>query len=171
MHAHHRADLVDAVAAGVDHDLRADVALGRVHGPAVILMLGEAGDWRVAMHLGPPGLAGAPGQRLTQLRRVDVAVQRIPEPADQVTGLQKRMATYAFIRVDHLELNPPHAPPRHRGEVAIAVHLLRSVGQANAAGAMVVVDRIIGIVGQLLVEPDRMAFQPTMVWVMPKFVT
>ena len=53
-----------------------------------------------------------------------------------------------------------HAP-RHARKVAVAVHLrLRVLASLNAAVGVVVVDRVIRVVRQLLVEVDRVGLQP-----------
>ena len=77
MHAHHRAHLVDTIAACIDDDLAGDVALVCMHGPAVIPMLGEASHGGMTIDFGPC-CARTPRERLTELRRVDIAIQRIP---------------------------------------------------------------------------------------------
>ena len=110
MHTHHRADLVHAVAAGVNDDLGFNVAFVGVDNPAIVGPLGQPRDRRLAIDLGPC-LARVKGQRLTKLRGVDVAILSIPETANQVVGGDQRMAAGAFGGVDDLEM---HAhPPRH----------------------------------------------------------
>lgn len=43
--------------------------------------------------------------------------------------------------------------------MAIAIHLRRRIGQTDATIAVVIVDRVIRVVGQVLVKRDGMAFQ------------
>ena len=157
LHAHHRGDFVDPVAAGVYHDLAVDVARLGVHGPAVVAALGQPGHRRLRAQLGA-GAAGAACERVAQLRGVDVAVERIPQRADNALRRDQRVAPPAFLRVDHLVLHP-HAA-RHRGEVAVGVHLRLGVGDAHAAVGVVVVDRMLGILGEVAVEADGVALQP-----------
>ena len=77
MHTHHRADLIHAIAASIHHNIAVNIAMFGVYCPCVIAMLRQGCYRRVAIHLGP-GFAGASGQGLTQLCRINVAVQRIP---------------------------------------------------------------------------------------------
>ena len=157
MHAHHRADLVAAIAACVHDDLGADVALFGVHGPTVVLMLSEPRHRRMAIDL-RPGIPRASRQCLTQLRRVNIAIQRVPEAANQIVRRDQRMPPRAFCGIDHLEMHIH--PARHRGEMAIALHLRLGIGQPDATIAMMIIDRIVGILCQFLVEVDRMRLQP-----------
>ena len=156
MHPHHGADFVHPIAAGVDDNLRVDFAPGRGDDPAVVGQLAQRGDGGLAMDFGP-GKARAAGQRLAQLRRVDVAIQRVPEPADKGVGGNQRVAAGAFGGVDDLEMHP-HAT-RHRRKVAIAIHLCLRVGQPDAAVGVVVGDGILRVLRQFLVQRDRVAFQ------------
>ena len=157
MNPHHRADLVHPVATGIDHDFGVDIALFGMNGPAVIPVLRQPGHRRMAVDLGP-GLAGTPGERLAQLRRVDVTVKRIPQPPDQIVGRNQRVPARAFSCVDHLEIDT-HAAC-HRGKMPVALHLRLGVGEADASVGMVIVDRIVRIGGKLAIERDRMALQP-----------
>ena len=85
MHPHHAADLVHPVTAGVDHDIAVDVAMFGVDRPSVVFVLRQGGDRRVAIDLSP-GLARVKSQSLTELGRINVTVERIPKPAQQVLG-------------------------------------------------------------------------------------
>ena len=156
LHAHHRTDLVAAVAAGIDDLVRADVALRRVHDPAVVRLLREARHGRMAMHLGA-GLAGTAGERLAQLCGVDVAVERIPQRTQHLVGVQQRVAPPAFGGIEQLELHA-HAA-RQAQEVRVAIEMILGMRQPEAAGSVMVVDRVVRIVGQLLVERDRVRLQ------------
>lgn len=157
VHTHHRAHLVHAVAARVHHDIAIHVAAVGVHRPGVIRVLGQPGDGGVAVDLGV-GAARAARQRLAQRSGVDIAVVAIPKPAQQVVGGNQRMPAGAFGGVDDLELHA-HAA-RHRGEVAVSVHLRGGVGQTDAAVAVAIADGIVGIVAQFAIKRDRMTFQP-----------
>ena len=68
------------------------------------------------------------------------------------------MPPRAFLRVDHLERDAHTFG--HAREMPVAIHLGFGIGKTDATVAMVVIDRIIGIFGEFLVKPDRMAFQP-----------
>jgi hypothetical protein len=103
------------------------------------------------------GIAGAAGQSLTELCRIDISVHGIPKPAKQVVRRNQRMPAGAFFGVYDLEVNVH--PACHRGKMAISLHLFFGVGQPDAAVAVVIVDRIIRIIRQLFVQADRMRFQ------------
>ena len=156
MNPHHRAHFIHAVPTGVDHDLTVNVAVFGVNCPTVIGMLGEGGDRAIAINLGT-GLAGAPGKSLTELGRVDISVQRIPQAPDQIVRGDQRVTPGAFFGINHLKMHIHSA--RHRRKMAIAVHLCLGVCQTNAAIAVMIIDGIFGVVCQFLVKIDGMGFQ------------
>ena len=82
---------------------------------------------------------------------------RVPQGAEQVVRRDQRVAALALRRVDHLEVHP-HALGL-RDEVVIAVEVILRRRQPDAAGAIVIVDRIIGVGCQLAIEPDRMRLE------------
>ena len=89
--ADQRHDLARPVAGGVDHDLGADrLALVGADQPLAGAAAGEAGDAGEALDPAA-GLAGEARIGLGQLRRVDVAVERVPERALEVVRLQERV--------------------------------------------------------------------------------
>ena len=67
------------------------------------------------------------------------------------------MTPRTFSRIQYFKLNI-HAP-RHRGKVAIPLHLFLGVGKANTAVAVVVIYWVIRIGSQVFVQVDRMGFQ------------
>ena len=104
-----------------------------------------------AEHAGVPVNCGATltralGECLRQLRRIDVAVARIPESGTYAVELEKRMARPDFRRRQQLELDPLRA--RLRDHVPELVHPVGGVRQAQAAG-LVIVD----LVADFLREP------------------
>ena len=143
VHTHHRAHFIDAVAAGVHHDFAGDVALLCVHGPAIILVLGQADHRGIAIDFGA-SVTGTTRERLAQGRGVDVAIIAIPKPAKQVVGGNKRVTAGAFCGVDDFKLNA-HAAG-HRRKVTVAVHLRFGVGQTNTAITVAIADRVIHVV-------------------------
>ena len=157
MHAHHGPNLIHAVATGIHNNLTIDITFGCMHSPAVILMLGEAGDSRMTINFGA-GFAGTTRQRLTKLGRVNIPVQRIPEPANQIFSGNERMAAGAFFCINHFEIHTH--PLGHRGEMSISLHLAFGIGKTDTAISMMIINRIIRICGQLIIEGDRMALQP-----------
>jgi hypothetical protein len=97
-HHHHRhgapaeglepfADALGVVAGGVHHDLAADVALFGMDDPLAVLAA-DAGGGAEAQDRGAQ-VARALGQRLGQLRGVDVAIGGVVERALQVMGLDE----------------------------------------------------------------------------------
>ena len=157
VHAHHRADFVHTVAAGVDHHVAIDVALGGFDGPGVVRVLLQPRHSGVAVDLGT-GFARPAGQRLTQLGGVDVPVERIPKAAHQILGRNQRVTARALFGVDDLKVHVHTA--RHAGKVMVAFHLRLRVGEPDTAVGVVVVDGIVWVIGEFLVEVDRMGLQP-----------
>ena len=154
--AHHGADLVAAITAGIDHFFALDVALGGVDAPGAVALLGQARDRREALNLraGPPGTLD---ERLAELCRVDIAIQRIPKRTQQLLGRDQGMAAVAFLGVDQLEV---HAHTlRQADEVVVAVDVVLGRSEAQAAGGMVIVDRVVRVVGQLLIEAYGVTLQ------------
>ena len=153
LHTHHRTDFVDAVTAGVDHDLAIDVALFGVHSPCVVFVLGQASDGRVTIHFGPC-LASTPRKRLTQRSRIDIAVVAIPKTAQQIVGGNQRMTAGTFGRIKNFEFDT-HATG-HRCKMPVAIHLRRTIGKPNAPVPVVILHGVIGIIAQLFIQVNRM---------------
>ena len=80
LYSHHSANLIDPVPAGVDDNLCANIALVRVHRPAVIGMLRQVRDRGETVDLSPGG-AGPACQGLAELGRIDMPITWIPEAA------------------------------------------------------------------------------------------
>ena len=78
LNTHHRTDLIDPVAAGIDHNLSAYIALVGLHRPAVIGMLRQTRYRGETIDLSASG-AGSARQGLAQLCRVDMPIGWIPE--------------------------------------------------------------------------------------------
>ena len=156
LHAHHGPDLVHAVAARIDHDVTIDITVLCIYGPCIVPVLDKLGYGGVAIDL-CPGLAGMKGKRLAELGRIDIAVFAIPKSTEEVLGGNKRMAARAFFGIDHLVFHAHTAC--HRREMPIGLHLLFGVGQANAAIAVMISDRILRIVPKLLVKGDGVRLQ------------
>ena len=153
MYPHHRAHLVHAVAASIHNHITVDIAVFGVHGPRIIFVLGQPGDRRVAINF-RPRLARAAGQGLTQLRRVDVTIHRIPKATDQVVSGNQGVTAGAFLCVNDLKFHI-HST-RHGRKVAISLHLRFGIGKAYAPITMVIIDRILWVFCQLFVERDGM---------------
>ena len=157
MYAHHGPNLIHAVATGIHNNLTIYVTFGCMHSPAVILMLGEAGDSRMTVNF-CAGFASTTGQRLTKLSRVNIPIQRIPEPPNQIFSGNERVAAGAFFCINHLEIHTH--PTCHRGEMSISLHLAFGIGKPDTAISMMVVDRIIRIFSEFFIQRNRMALQP-----------
>lgn len=153
---HHRAHFVATIATGIDHMLARNVAVCRVYSPLTTRRLRQAGYRRMAIHLGARQ-TGPARQCLAQLRRIDVTVHRIPQRAQQVVRGDQRMAFPAFVCIDYFEINVH--PPGHGLKMPIAVEMILCRRQSEPAGAMMIVDRIVGIIGQFPVQLDGMGFQ------------
>src|SRR5690606_6943916 len=154
-HPEHAADLVHPVAGGVDHDLAGDIAVLRVHDEFAVRLAGDVFDRVEAMDLGAGGTR-APGQGEAELGGVDVAVERVPPRAEQAGGLDQRVPPADLGGVDELELDADALGHPH--EVAVGVDLVVRVGEAQAAGD-VVVDGKFGVGRQLAVEVDAVALE------------
>ena len=150
----HRHDLARAIAGGIDHDLAAHVALVGLHQPFLAGAL-QRGDAREALDAAAEVLR-ALGIGLHQLAGVDVAVIRIVQRAHHVVQLDERILVLDLVGRDHLELDALRA--RHRRDVAVLVHALLVVGEADRAGD-VIVDRIADLVAQLRIELGGMALR------------
>ena len=142
-------------AAGGDHDLAGDVALGRLHRPLAVRALGDGGDFGAAVDLGA-GRTGADGQRLGHVGRGDVTVVGMEQRAHQALGLAERPQLGDFFGPDHLE---GHAD-RIGGTtvLAVLVHALGLGGKAQIAG-LVETHRLPGFGLEPLIEVDRVLVQ------------
>ena len=78
LNTHHRTDLIDPVAAGVDDDFCANITLVRMYCPAVIGMLRKVRDRGEPVDLSSGG-AGSARQGLAELSRIDMAIGWVPE--------------------------------------------------------------------------------------------
>ena len=126
----HAPDLGGEHAAGVDHDLGLDVAAVGVDGadPA-------AGDFDA----GDPGVgedpaaaaAGAVGERVGQLRGVDVAVGRQPGGTEHAIGRHQREELLGLLGRDQLQRQAEGLGPA--GLAAQLLHPLLRGGEADAA--------------------------------------
>ena len=155
--AHHGGDFIAAVAAGIDDFLGSDIAILSVDQPGAVRFLGEPGHGIEALDFGP-GFAGAAGQGLAELGWVNIAIQRVPQRAQEIIGGDQRVAALAFGWIKQLEFDA-HAFGL-ADEMVIAVKVVLRRGKAQPAGRMVVIDWIIGIVSELFIEFDRVGFQP-----------
>ena len=162
-HIHHRADLIAAIATCIDDHVSLDLALGGLNHPSLIAELLQARDRRMAIDL-CPGLARTAGERLAKLRWINIAIHRIPKRAQQGVCGDQRMPLCTFGSVDDFKLNT-HAFG-HGRKVVIAIEMILGGGQPDAARAVVIINRVVRIIGQIFIEVNRVGFQPhhRLVW-------
>ena len=153
--ADHRRDLAAAIARGVDHGLGLDRALVRVHLPFARGQALDRGDLGAAVDR-RTRIARALGERLRQLRRIDVAVVRVVEAGQDAAGVDERMALDDLGRAQHLELDALRT--RLRDDVPELVDAVARVREAHAARD-VVVDVVADLVGQRRVQLRAVALQ------------
>ena len=146
----HGADLVRAIAGGVDHIFTADLALRRRQHPFAILAA-HTGDRAEADDLGTH-VAPALGQGLGQLRRVDIAVQRVPLAAIQGVCLEEGIDLLHLGRRHFLKLDA-HLPA-HALDMAELFHALAGMRQPDGPGDMIV-HRIVDLRAKLAVQAGR----------------
>jgi hypothetical protein len=153
-------DLTGPIPGSVDDDLAVDLVLGgirgaRRHRPAVVGMLAQADDALEAPHLSTAGAGGA-GHRLRDLRRIDVAVERVPQGPDELVSAYQRVVVDELGGCQHVVVHPVGAC--HRRDVVELGETLGGVGEAHRAGD-VVADREVGVGGQLSVQRRRVRLQ------------
>ncbi len=141
------ADLLCVVACGVDDDFAGDVALVGVDDP-VVAAPRDAGGGGEAEDLGahhPRAL----GQRLCQLRGVDVAVVGVVERTRDVVELDEGVSRADLVMADEGEVHALVAAHAHgAGEF---LHPLLRMGEADRAGD-VVVHGVVHLLGEAAVE-------------------
>ena len=128
--ADHAADLPRPQAAGVDDVLGVDLALLGDDIPRPVGALAEVGHHRVPVDLGA-GVAGADGVGVGDAGRVDVALDRVEQRADEVLVLHEREDGLGLGRRDDLQVHA-QVPAPGLGH-AQPVQALAGVGQHEAA--------------------------------------
>lgn len=131
-------------------------AVQGMYDPTVIGFMGERLNRVVAMDFGI-GLSRPTRQRLTKLGWIDVTIQRIPKGAHQIMRGDQRMPPFARLGIDDLQVD--RHTLRHGNEMVIAVEMPSFRCQPETARGVVIVDRVVGVVGEFLVEFDRVGFQ------------
>ncbi|NBY12732.1 MAG: hypothetical protein EBQ75_07565 [Actinobacteria bacterium] len=132
----------------VEHDLAFDLGLVGRHRPLVVGVLLECGDALVASHA-RAHLACGCGHRRSDLRWVDVAVERIPQCADEIVRFEERIAVLQFLGCQHVVFHAVRT--RHRRHVLELGHALVRVGEAHRTGD-VVVDRVLFVLGEFAIQ-------------------
>ena len=151
----HAPDLARPVAGGVDHDLAGDRAGRRADAPLARGGARDTDDRHAPPDFGAGG-ARSRRQRLGHLAGVDVAVVGIPEAAEQVVGLQERMARAHFVLRQDLEGEALGV--RHADDVTELFHALPGVGEPDAA-ARAVIDGAVDLAPEPAIQPVAVALQ------------
>ena len=155
LEADHPPDLAGPQPAGVDDVLGVDLALVGDHVPRPVGPLAQVGHPRVAVDLGA-ALAGADGVGVGDAARVDVALDRVEQGADEVLLLEQREHRLGLGGGDDLQV---HAEVAAAGlGHAQPVEPLAVVGQHQPAGQ---VDRAVlpGAGLDRAVQLDRVLLQ------------
>src|SRR5258708_25933 len=103
-----------------------------------------------------PAVARALGERLRQLRRVDVPIVRVVESGANTLGGDEGMAGADLLRAQHLEFDP--LGPRLGYDVAKFIDAIAAVRQPEAPRD-VVVDVVADTLCKLRIEPGAVALQ------------
>ena len=151
----HGHDLAGAVAGGIDHHLRHHLAFVGGNQPLAIGLLRQSGDPGMPAYPGAKFTRG-PRQRLGQLRRVDVAVQRVPQRTQQVMGLDEGVSLLQIAKRQDVVIQPIRLG--HGLYMVELVHAVAGVRQPNRA-SHVVADRVLCRCGQLPVKRGRILLQ------------
>ena len=152
---HHGGHLGATVARGVDDLFADDLALVRDDAPVAARGALDGGHARIAVDFGAR-IARALGKRVRELRRVDVAVVRIPQPRDDVVRLDEGVAGADLVRGEQLELDSLGV--RLRDDMAELVEAVARVREADAAGD-VDVDVVPDLRAQLGIQLRAVALQ------------
>ena len=151
----HAADLARPQAARVDDVLGVDRALLGDDVPGAVGALPRVDDAVLAHDLGARDLRGL-GVGVGHAVRIDVALDRVVDRADEVLLVQQRIQLLRLGRRDQLQIHAEVAAARHGH--AQPVHALGRAGQHQAAGD-VHAARLAGDRLDLLVELDRVLLQ------------
>ena len=144
----HAACLAREVAGGADHMLACDLALVGGDFP---LAGGGAGDTchrGVAVDFGA-AVARAARQRLGQVGRLDIAVTRMADGADQPFGVAERPDVLHLVRGEEVHINADGA--RDTGILPVFVHPVLGLGEADV-GDIAEADIHAGFFLKLLIE-------------------
>jgi hypothetical protein len=148
----HRAGLAGEVAGGAHHVLAGDVAFVGPDQPLAGRLLLDPDHARLTVDFGAAG-ARAPGQRLGQIGRLDVAVLGMTDRADEPLDVAERPDLLHLLRRQELDLDP-----YGRGDAGILVILVHPVavhGETDV-GHFGEADALSGLLFQRLVERHRM---------------
>ena len=151
----HGHDLTGAVTGSVDHHLGHHIAFVGGNQPLTIWLLRQSSDPGVPAHAGAKFTRRA-GQRLGQLRWVNVTIQRVPQRTQQVMGLDKGVAMLQITERQDVVVQPIRLG--HALYMVEFIHAVAGMRQPYRA-CHVVVDRVLGRGGQLTVERSGILLQ------------
>ena len=162
-HGHHRnvppdhaADFIGVVPGRVDHDLGMDAALVRHHIPGAVGPLGKPRHLGKARHL-RTFVARALGESLGELRRIDVAVFRIPGTAQEIVRLQPGIVfALQLLCGQHLHIHAGGIG--HGRDMLELLHAFLRMRQAHGA-RHVPVDGIADLVAKPVIEARAIVLQ------------
>ncbi len=139
------------IAGGRNHVLAGDVALVGLHQPFAVRLLDDAGDRGLAMD-GRAAGAGAAGQGLGQVGRLDIAVVGMLDGADQVIDLAQRPDFLDLGGCEEADIDADSLG--HPGVIFVLVHPVLGAGQTDIAHAAEA-DIQLGLGLQGRIEADR----------------
>src|SRR5262249_38798403 len=151
----HRCDLTAPVTRCVDDVLGVDRAGRRLDAPAARGELADTGDTGVTVDGGAP-IPRPLGERLRQLRRVEIAIARIPQSESDVIELEKGMPLPDLRRGEQLEFC--FLCTRLRENVPELIHPVGAVRESDAAGH-VIVDVVMSLLRESRVERRGIVLQ------------
>ena len=151
----HGHDLTGAVSGGVDHHFGHHIAFVGGHQPLTIGLLRQSRDPGMPAHTGAQ-LTCRAGQRLGQLRWVNITIQRVPQRTQQVMGLDKGVALLQIAERQDVVVQPIRLG--HGLYMVELIHAVAGMRQPHRA-CHVVVDRVLGRGGQLAVERSGILLQ------------
>ena len=153
--ADHGAGLAREVARRRDDVLRLDGALVGDDAPAAGGRLLDRRHRCLAMDLGSE-LARALGHGLRQIGRLDVAVLRVLDGANDAIDVAERPDLLDLLRRQEAHVDADGC--RDPGVVAVLVHAVRRTGEANI-GNLLQADRLARLGLEALIKRDRMLMQ------------
>ena len=144
-HHHHRhrapaigfeplANALGVITGCIDHEFTADIAFVGVDDPFAVLARHPCCG-RKAQYFCPQ-IARALGQRLGQLRRINIAIIGIIKRAVKIMGFDERIAVFNLIHCQYVQIHPLRTP--HAFGAFKFLHPLFGMRQPDRAGDMII---------------------------------
>src|SRR3546814_1306906 len=149
--AHHLAGLAGKIASAGNHVLGGDFALVGGHRPEAVRLLANGGDGGVAIDR-CAAVARALGQRLRQVRRLDIAVVRMLDGAQYPVRLAERPDLPTLFRRQQVHLDADRLGDA--GIVQVLVPAITGAGKTDI-GDLGETDIHARLLLQFLVDADR----------------